>query len=643
MFPSCARALLSRKSNYRYRDLNRMLNFLSNYSSISPPSYYLCKASFVSSANTRSVLDTFDINGHQTKSWVSNQFKLIPKSCIFPVQCKAGFCTSPEINVNLDSEEASSDSVSSASSSDPKVKLTSNDSIEFSKVDANMLPTVLLIGRPNVGKSALFNRLIRRREALVYNTPNDHVTRDIREGIAKLSDLRFRVLDSAGLEAEASSGSVLGRTAGMTENVLKRSQLALFLIDARDGLQPMDLDVGKWLRKNAPELKTIVLMNKAESLDDGLGSLAAASGEALRLGFGDPIALSAETGQGMVELYEALRPLLEDYMVQRLKGNQEISSSEDEDSKTPLQLAIVGRPNVGKSTLLNTLLQEERVLVGPEAGLTRDSVRAEFEYHGRTIYMVDTAGWLQRTNQEKGPASLSIMQSRKNLMRAHVVALVLDAEEIANARRTMKHDEVVIARRAVEEGRGLIVVVNKMDLLRNSRSYESVIKAVPEEVQTVIPQVTGIPVVFVSALEGRGRIAVMDQVIDTYEKWCLRLPTARLNRWLRKVMSRHSWKDSASQPKIKYFTQVKARPPTFVAFVSGKKQLADSELRFLTRSLKEDFDLGGIPVRVMQRAIVKPNAESGGNNKRTEYTGKTVERVVSDKRATIIPDESEAV
>lgn len=590
-------------------------------------------------------MDCFKINGHQVTSWGSNQFKLIPKSCIIGLLCKAGFCTSPpQINVNIDTEEVSVDSSNSASSSDPKVKFTNDNPIEFSKVDANMLPTVLLIGRPNVGKSALFNRLIRRREALVYNTPNDHVTRDIREGIAKLSDLRFRVLDSAGLEAEASSGSVLGRTAGMTENVLKRSQLALFLIDARDGLQPMDLDVGKWLRKNAPELKTIVLMNKAESLDDGLGSLAAASGEALRLGFGDPIALSAETGQGMVELYEALRPLLEDYMVQLLnEGNQETSPSEDEELKTPLQLAIVGRPNVGKSTLLNTLLQEERVLVGPEAGLTRDSVRVEFEYHGRTIYMVDTAGWLQRTNQEKGPASLSIMQSRKNLMRAHVVVLVLDAEEIANARRTMKHDEVVIARRAVEEGRGLIVVVNKMDLLRNSRSYESVIKAVTEEVQTVIPQVTGIPVVFVSALEGRGRIAVMDQVIDTYGKWCLRLPTARLNRWLRKVMSRHSWKDSASQPKIKYFTQVKARPPTFVAFVSGKKQLADSELRFLTRSLKEDFDLGGIPVRVMQRIVVRNNAENSGNNKRTEHTGKTVERLISDKRGTIKPEESEVV
>ncbi|CAK9177837.1 unnamed protein product [Ilex paraguariensis] len=319
------------------------------------------------------------------------------------------------------------------------------------------------------------------------------------------------------------------------------------------------------------------------------------------------------------------------------EGHEENSSCEGEESKLPVQLAIVGRPNVGKSTLLNALLQEDRVLVGPEAGLTRDSVRAEFQHEGRTIYLVDTAGWLQRTKQEKGPASLSIVQSRKHLMRAHVVALVLDAEEIAKAGRSMKHAEVVIARRAVEEGRGLVVIVNKMDLLRgkqNTKLYESVIKAVPEEIQTVIPQVTGIPVVFVSALEGKGRIAIMHQVIDTYEKWCSRLPTARLNRWLRKVMSRHSWKDQAAQSKIKYFTQVKARPPTFVAFVSGKTQLSDTDLRFLTKSLKEDFDLGGIPVRIMQRSVQRNTEDSSGNSKSKQYPGKMV-KMVSDKRSII--------
>lgn len=520
-----------------------------------------------------------------------------------------------------------------------KVKSVYTKPVDFTKVEVNLLPTVMIVGRPNVGKSALFNRLIRRREALVYNTPEDHVTRDIREGVAKLSDLRFRVLDSAGLETEASSGSILDRTSRMTANVLARSQIAVFLIDVRAGLHPLDMEVGRWLRRHAPGIKPIVAMNKSESLFDGSNSLKAAADEVYRLGFGDPIAISAETGLGMTELYEALKPMLEDYMLHVLndedkQGNSEDSSpSEVVESKVPLQLAIVGRPNVGKSTLLNTLLQEERVLVGPEAGLTRDSIRAHFEFQGRTIHLVDTAGWLQRTKQEKGASSLSIMQSRKNLMRAHVVALVLDAEEIANARRSMSHDEVVIARRAVEEGRGLVVIVNKMDLLRgkqNHTSYAKVMEAVPQEIQTVIPQVAGIPVVFISALEGRGRIAVIRQIVDTYEKWCLRLSTASLNRWLRKVMSRHSWKHQVSQPKIKYFTQVKARPPTFVAFVSGKRQLLDTDLRFLTKSLKEDFDLGGIPIRIVQRSVSRKGADS--TSKSTQSSGRLSDRIMSDKR-----------
>ncbi|KAI4298891.1 hypothetical protein L6164_032404 [Bauhinia variegata] len=515
--------------------------------------------------------------------------------------------------------------------------------LDFTKIEIARLPTVMIVGRPNVGKSALFNRLIRRREALVYNTPDDHVTRDVREGLAKLGDLRFRVLDSAGLEAEASSGSILHRTAGMTANVLARSQCAIFLTDGRAGLHVLDLEVGKWLRKHAPQIKPIVVMNKCESLFDASDSIAAAASEMWRLGFGDPIAISAETGLGMPDLCQSLRPVLEDYMLQVLndEGARDDSFSEDSNSpqgnenKLPLQLAIVGRPNVGKSTLLNTLLQEDRVLVGPEAGLTRDSIRTQFEFQGRTIYLVDTAGWLQRTKQEKGPASLSIVQSRKSLLRAHIIALVLDAEEIARDKRSMKHAEVVIARQAVEEGRGLVVIVNKMDLLRGknkSLSYEKVLEAVPQEIQTVIPQVTGIPVVFISALEGRGRTAVLRQIIDTYEKWCLRLPTARLNRWLRKVMSRHSWKDQAAQPKVKYFTQVKARPPTFVAFVRGKTHLSDTEIRFLTRSLKEDFDLGGIPIRIMQRSVSRKDASSGSS----KSSRRVAERVSSDKRSVVV-------
>ncbi|KAL7235573.1 hypothetical protein ACSBR1_018962 [Camellia fascicularis] len=659
MFHSWVRALSPRKSLRGFSLLSgtTTTTTLPNHVNSSIPRFFRDTAPLKNSTahfggiRYGSLSNGFAINGIGRTHSGLNSCKLTSHWCHFDTG--GGFCTvstqatedallgvsGPCNDVSGDSEEYHVDFEAAAIIDKPKERDNSTKSVDFTKVDLRLLPTIVLIGRPNVGKSALFNRLIRRREALVYNTPTDHVTRDIREGIAKLSDLRFRVLDSAGLEAEASSGSVLRRTAEMTGNVLARSQFALFLIDARDGLQPMDLDVGKWLRKHAPGIKTIVVMNKSESLDDGAGSLAAAAGEAHMLGFGDPIALSAETGLGMTELYEVLRPLLEDYMLKVLndESNQEDSNCEDQESKLPLQLAIVGRPNVGKSTLLNTLLQEDRVLVGPEAGLTRDSVRAQFQYRGRTIYLVDTAGWLERTKQDKGPASLSIVQSRKNLMRAHVVALVLDAEEIAKARRSMNHAEVVIARRAVEEGRGLVVIVNKMDLLKG-KLQENVVNAVPEEVQTVLPQVTGIPVIFVSALEGRGRTAMMHQVLSTYDKWCLRLPTARLNRWLRKVMSRHSWKDQAAQPKIKYFTQVKARPPTFVAFTSGKTQLAETDLRFLTKSLKEDFDLGGIPVRIMQRSVVKNSRgsnSSSSSSKTSQFAGRVPERIASDKRSVL--------
>ncbi|KFK33158.1 hypothetical protein AALP_AA6G338100 [Arabis alpina] len=558
---------------------------------------------------------------------------LIP-SCI--VRSRNGFCSVSWKGV-LESNQSLDEISIDVSIEKPMVVY--KKPIDFTKIDAKLLPTVMIIGRPNVGKSALYNRLIRRREALVYNTPDDHVTRDIREGIAKLGDLRFNVLDSAGIETEVSSGTILGRTTAMTANVLARTQFAVLIIDVRAGLHPLDLEVGKWLRKHAPQIKPIVVMNKSESLGE---SLAEVGSEALALGFGEPTAISAETGLGMTSLYEVLRPLLEDYMVETLNdrcSQDDVTSGENlsdevDESKLPLQLAIVGRPNVGKSTLLNALLEEERVLVGPEAGLTRDAVRVQFEYQGRPVYLVDTAGWLERTERDKGPASLSIMQSRKSLMRAHIIALVLDAEEIIKAKCSMTHSEVVIARRAVEEGRGLVVIVNKMDCLRgkqNSEMYKKIKEAVPIEVQTVIPQITGIPVVFISALEGRGRLEVMNQVIDTYKRWCSRLSTGRLNRWLRKVMSRHSWKDSASQPKIKFFTQVKARPPTFVAFLSGKTVLLESDIRFLTRSLKDDFDLGGTPIRILQRAVPRTSSGTSGATGRTPG-GRVVPRTTSDKR-----------
>jgi len=278
----------------------------------------------------------------------------------------------------------------------------------------------------------------------------------------------------------------------------------------------------------------------------------------------------------------------------------------EELKRVPLQLAIAGRPNVGKSTLLNALVCQERVLTGPEPGLTRDSIRVQFDYDGQTVYLVDTAGWMQRVKVKEGPAALSAMHARRNIQRAHVVALVLDAEEIAQTKKSMRHAEASLAQWVIQEGRGLVVVVNKMDLLsgrENAHLRSLVMRAVPEEIQKLLPQVTGVPVVFVSALEGKGRGAVMHNVNESYKRWCARLSTAKLNRWLAKVMSRHPRRgDKGYGAKVRYITQVKARPPTFVVFVSGAGKIDDTELRFFASSLREDFGLGGVPIRVLQRS-----------------------------------------
>uniref|UniRef100_A0A7I4C3S4 GTPase Der n=1 Tax=Physcomitrium patens TaxID=3218 RepID=A0A7I4C3S4_PHYPA len=492
------------------------------------------------------------------------------------------------------------------------------------------LSKVLLVGRPNVGKSALFNRLTKRREALVYNTPDSHVTRDVREGVAKLGDMRFRVMDTAGLETDAEAASVLYRTAGLTAAALRNCQIALFLVDGRSGVQPLDAEVGKWLRKLAPNVRVKVLLNKAEGMhDDASGSLMAAMGEAYSLGFGTPVAISAESGLGLADLYEDLRPWVEtaqeallakraaanlreeesaavetelEFRVDEPAGSGlenelsykgELSSLEDisinsevrlslgdtdefetklnlneenealmseaELKRVPMQLAIAGRPNVGKSTLLNSLLMEERVLTGPEPGLTRDSIRVEFEYENQKIFLVDTAGWMQRKKLKEGPAALSAMNARRNVQRAHVVTLVLDAQEIAETKRSMRHTEAALAQWVVQEGRGLVVVVNKMDLLAGSehaRLRSLVMKAVPEEITKLLPQVTGVPIVFVSALEGKGRAAVMRHVNESYRLWCVRLPTAKLNRWIRKVMSRHPKGGEGHGAKVRLYASL---------------------------------------------------------------------------------------
>ncbi|MCO5587050.1 hypothetical protein L7F22_040995 [Adiantum nelumboides] len=368
---------------------------------------------------------------------------------------------------------------------------------------------------------------------------------------------------------------------------------------------PWDLEVGKWLRKQNVSIPVVLIVNKAEGLQsDATGMLLATLGEAHSLGFGDPLPISAETGEGVTDLYATLRPLLAKAQ-EYINATKELSADEACEGSLPLQLAIAGRPNVGKSTILNSLLREERVLTGPEPGLTRDAVRVKFKYDNKSVYLVDTAGWMQRAQITEGPAALSAMHARRSLMRSNIVVLVLDGQEIAKARKSMLQSEVALARWVTLEGRGLVVVVNKMDLLKGKEQAElrnKVMKAVPEEINKILPQVDGIPIVFVSALEGKGRAAIMRKVFESYRRWNVRLPTAKLNNWLRKVLSRHPRKaEGGHGPKMRYITQVKARPPTFVVFVTGAGDIQETDLRFVASAMREDFDLGGIPIRVIPR------------------------------------------
>ncbi|KAI5058512.1 hypothetical protein GOP47_0026682 [Adiantum capillus-veneris] len=503
------------------------------------------------------------------------------------------------------SSEESADVLSSEVKQRRGAKKAASDNAPGVDTRIEMLPRVMIVGRPNVGKSALFNRLTKRREALVYNTPQGHVTRDIREGVAKIGDLRFVVCDTAGLETDADSQNVLIRTAGLTSAAFSQCHLALFLLDGRAGLQPWDTEVGKWLRKQNVSIPVILIVNKAEGIQsDATGMLLATLGEAHSLGFGDPLPISAETGEGLTDLYATLKPLLADAQ-EYINATKELSADETCEGSLPLQLAIAGRPNVGKSTILNSLLREERVLTGPEPGLTRDAVRVKFKYENKTVYLVDTAGWMQRAQITEGPAALSAMHARRSLMRSNIVALVLDGQQIAKSRKSMLQSEVALARWVTQEGRGLVVVVNKMDLLKGKEQAElrsKVMKAVPEEINNILPQVEGIPIVFMSALEGKGRAAIMRKVFESYRRWNVRLPTAKLNNWLQKVLSRHPRKaEGGYGAKMRYITQVKARPPTFVVFVTGAGDIEETDLRFVASAMREDFDLGGIPIRVIPR------------------------------------------
>jgi len=444
------------------------------------------------------------------------------------------------------------------------------------------LPTVAIVGRPNVGKSTLFNRLVGRRVALVDDRPG--VTRDRREGEANLLGLEFRIMDTAGFEDE-DPASLPGRMRQQTEAAVRDADVALFLIDAREGLTPQDEEIARWLRSE--DTPVIVAANKSEGRGAEAGRL-----EAYALGMGDPLAISAEHGEGVVDLFDALRPYIE-----RLEGESE-PEIDPEDPSAPLKLAIVGRPNAGKSTLVNKMLGEERMIVGPEAGITRDSISIDWLWSERPVRLVDTAGLRKRAKIDDKLERLSAADTRRAVDHAEIVVLLLDAT------RGLEVQDLKIADYVNEEGRGLIIALNKWDVAENASSLFNGVKAALEE---GLSQLKGVAVLTVSAHTGKGIDQLMQAAFDLRERWSRRVTTGELNRWFeRAVEANPPPAPGGKRIKLRYITQVKSRPPSFVLFGTRVDQLPESYRRYLLNSMRRDLDLGAVPLRLTLRSPKNP-------------------------------------
>ncbi len=474
---------------------------------------------------------------------------------------------------------------------------------------------VAIIGRPNVGKSTLFNRLVGRKVAIVHDQPG--VTRDRREAPAKLQDLKLRVIDTAGYEY-SKEDSLEKRMWEQTQRAIAEADACLFLFDARDGLQPYDEHFASLLRQSGKPV--ILLANKCEGKlqEDSIH-------EAYKLGLGEPIPFSAEHGLGLLDLYDALKELanlkaekasqsktspansgqtdeitLSEEDAAEIAG--EDNSAEDEAyKKRPIQLAIVGRPNVGKSTLVNALLKDERMLTGPEAGVTRDAITSEWTYQGRQINLVDTAGLRRQAKIENSLEKMAAASTKHAAFMAQVVVLVLDADAV------LDKQDLTIARQVLDEGRALVIAVNKWDIANRKEA----IQRLNDKLQTSLTQAEGVPTVTISALKGENLDKLMRAVLKVYDRWNKRIPTAPLNQWFADMIDKYPPPLGKNKRRIKlrYITQAKTRPPAFYIFSSNPEGLPDAYLRYLTNQLRDCFDLGGIPIRMTVRKTKNPYAD----------------------------------
>jgi GTP-binding protein len=453
--------------------------------------------------------------------------------------------------------------------------------------------TIAIIGRPNVGKSTLFNRLVGRRLALVDDLPG--VTRDRREGKARLGDLDFTIIDTAGLEA-ADSESLSGRMLAQTKKAIEQADAVFFLVDAKAGPVPEDRTFADLVRRSGKPV--IVVANKAEGKGSGARVL-----EAYELGLGEPIGISAEHGEGLVDLFEALRAALPEATGRPIPAERPADVSTPE---RPIRVAVVGRPNSGKSTLVNRLLGEERMLTGPEAGITRDTIQADLQWKGRTFHLHDTAGLRRPPKIQEKLEKLSVADTINAIRFAEVVVLLMDAE------RLFEEQDLRIADLVEREGRALVIAISKWDLAERRAGG---ISKLHEQADERLPQLKGVPVVGVSGLTGEGVDRLMQAVVDIHEVWNRRVSTNQLNKWLEDVTSAHPPPAvSGRRIRLNYITQPKARPPTFVLFCARADAVPPAYRRYLVNELRDHFDMPGTPIRLTLRE--KENPFAGRKRKR---------------------------
>ncbi|MGX5664909.1 ribosome biogenesis GTPase Der [Rhizobium daejeonense] len=463
--------------------------------------------------------------------------------------------------------------------------------------------TVAIVGRPNVGKSTLFNRLVGKKLALVDDTPG--VTRDRRPGDAKLIDLRFTIIDTAGLE-ETGPDTLEGRMRAQTEAAIDEADLTLFVVDAKSGLTPLDKTFGELLRRSGKPVVLVANKSEARGSDGGFY-------DAFTLGLGEPCPISAEHGQGMIDLRDAIVAAIGEERafpeeideaetnVSLAPGGLEEGDEEEEpeyDETKPLRVAIVGRPNAGKSTLINRFLGEDRLLTGPEAGITRDSISVEWDWRGRTIKMFDTAGMRRKAKVQEKLEKLSVADALRAIRFAETVVIVFDATI------PFEKQDLQIADLVLREGRAAVLAFNKWDLVEDP---QAVLADLREKTERLLPQARGIRAVPISGQTGYGLDKLMQNIIDTDRVWNRRISTAKLNRWLEHQQIQHPPPAvSGRRIKLKYMTQVKARPPAFMISCTRADALPESYVRYLTNGLRNDFQLPGVPIRIHFKASDNP-------------------------------------